>query len=153
MKRSYLLGLLSIFFIAGTVVGVFAVNRLPFVMAEMQNDPYELILLDIDGSPISNFDWGIFRNGESRQFDCNLQYLGSKPGSVTWDSTDLSNEWSIEIWDFSHLKPRLWEANNRIKFTPGETCPLRIILIENDAIPNKDYSFVLNFISLKSGKE
>jgi hypothetical protein len=149
MKKLVQVGLFAITLIIGGVFGLFIPYSLEIASARKpDNFSYECQLQYLDGSSIGDYDWGPFFKGEEKKLDCQIAYLGNATAKITWKTTNLPRGWSIEVWDLSHPKPRLWRNDTSITFQPGKTSKIQVILKEVDAEPEKQENFSLNFISM-----
>jgi len=121
------------------------------VMA-INNNPFELQLQFLDGTPIEHFDWGEFSKGQAKVLQCQLAYLGTLEAKVMWNTTDFPSGWSIGVWDASKAKIKEWPAKNAMKLIPSEILPVRIVLSEVNGVPDQLEAFTLNFLSLSKSK-
>lgn len=112
------------------------------------SDSLELQLQLLDGTPIENFDWGDFSNGQTKQLQCQLVYLGNLKVKVVWNTTGFPLGWGIEVWDASKEKIKDWSPNHAVKLVPGEILHIRIILREVNGIQGQLEAFSLIFMSL-----
>jgi len=154
MKKLSLIGLSVIFFLVGCVFGSLTSRFIvqPVLATESGGVSYEIQLQHLDGTPLSNFDWGDFSKGEAKQLDCQLTYLGDFPAKITWNTTNLPLGWSIDVWDNSQPKPRLWRNGTTVTLVPGRILQVKIVLKANAAVPNQQESFTLNVISMATGR-
>jgi len=154
MKKLSLIGLSVMIFLVGCVFGAL-ISRLvvqPVLATKPGGVSYEIQLQHLDGTPLWNFDWGDFSKGEAKQLDCQLAYLGNFPAKITWNTTNLPLDWSIDIWDNSHPKPRLWRNGTTVTLFPRSILQITIGLKENATVPNQQESFTLNIISIATGR-
>lgn len=154
MKKLHLLGLLTILFTIGTILGTLTPPIIQQAVAKKPTEPsYAIQLQNLNGEPLVDFNWGDFVNGQSKELDCKLEYLGNMPTKVKWNALDLSTDWKLEVWDQSHKKPKQWEQNSIITFLPETIRNITIILTENNATSNHPYSFNLNFETIGNTKK
>lgn len=155
MKKLPLIGLSVMIFLVGCVFGAL-ISRLlvqPVLATKPGGVSYEIQLQHLNGTPFWNFDWGDFSKGEAKQLDCQLAYLGNFSAKITWNTTNLPLGWSIDVWDNSHPKPRLWRNGTTVTFVPGRILQIKIVLKENTAVLNQQESFTLNIISIATGRK
>ncbi len=154
MKKLPLIGLSAMIFLVGCVFGALTSRFIvqPVLATEQGGVSYEIQLQHLDGTPLWNFDWGDFSKGEAKQLDCQLAYLGNFPAKITWNTTNLPLGWSMDIWDNSHPKPRLWRNGTTVTLVPARILQITIVLKENAALPNQQESFTLNIISMATGQ-
>ena len=144
---------LLVVLLIGCVLGGLAVASIQQTLAANPfENSLEVQLQFLDGVPIVNFDWGSFKIGESKQLDCQIAVIGNGAARTVWDTTDFPSDWKIEIWEFSTPISNVWQNNSALTVTPGNPLQIRIFLEEEFALPNQQYSFVLEFLSLETGQ-
>jgi hypothetical protein len=158
LKKKFLVPLLSFCLIVGVAAGIFIAEYFWETSMTMQlvADPYEAYGLQLeyeDGTPITDYDWGNFIPGETKSFNVSLHYLGTIPGNVTWNTTNLPAGWSIAVWSWEvapgspEVPPILWPANGVGTLPPGWLGTIQIDLTEISAIEYQPYSFTLTWWS------
>ncbi len=151
MNRKYLVGLLMIFFIIGTVAGVFIAlvvwNTNMGMVLVYADEAYGLQLEYEDGTPMTDHDWGIFINGETKSLNATLNYTGTVDGNITWNST-IPAGWSLSIWVWPNLEVpagSYWPANGVGTIQTGVWFDIRIDLTEVSATEGVHEVFVLSW--------
>ncbi|MCK4933340.1 hypothetical protein KAS06_01585 [Candidatus Bathyarchaeota archaeon] len=151
MKKSYLVILLAITLGAGTALGAFITRyvwQTNMTMRLTGSLTYDLELRYLNGTPITDYNWGNFSFGETKYFDCNLEYLGNATSYVYWNTTDLPLGWIVDVYDL--YDSWSWTENwmSLSVFYAGETHPLTIYLTAPiGGELNQPLSFTLNFVS------
>ena len=154
MNRRNVIGLLLVFFVIGTVAGVFIAlfvwnTHMEMILVVDSEELYGLRLEYYDGTPMTEYDWGIFSSGETKVQNATLNYTGSVDGNVTWNST-LPAGWSIAIWVWPNIQQpagTYWPANGVGTMPSGATCDIRIELTEAGATEGVPYEFNLRWYS------
>ena len=152
MNRRYLVGLLLVFFVIGTVAGVFIAlvvwnTNMSMVLVVDAENLYGLQLEYEDGTLMNEFDWGIFSEGEKKVQNATVNYTGTVTGNVTWNST-VPAGWSLAIWVWPNLQNPAgiyWPANGVGTLQPGASFDIQIELTEAGATEGIFYDFDLRW--------
>ncbi len=153
VNRRYLVGLLLVFFIIGTVAGVFIalvvwnINMNMILVTDA--DGYGIQLQYEDGTPMTDYDWGLFASGQTKTQNATLNYTGMVAGNVTWNST-VPAGWSLAIWVWPNDQVpdgSYWPENGVGTMPVGAYCDIQIELTEAGAIEQTPYSFDLRWYS------
>jgi hypothetical protein len=152
MKPAYY-GIFTFAIIACFIAGTLLTQPLLHAYAKKPSTgSYEFELRYLDGTLLTDYKWGQFTNGETKEFECELMYLGDMKAQVTWNAINLPEGVEIEVWDLSRRKPKLWDEDKTINLKPGISRDLKILLRNVDAEPGQYQELVLRFISMTPGQ-
>ena len=112
---------------------------------------YEFELRYLDGTLLTDYEWGQFTSVETKEFECRLIYLGDTNAKVTWNAINLPEGVELEVWDLTHKKPTLWDEDETINLKPGKSRDLKILLRNVDAELGQYQNLVLRFTSMTPG--
>ena len=153
MRKPAILGVYAFTIVACFIAGTLLTQSLlPAYAKKPGTGSYEFELRYLDGTLITSHEWGQFTDGEEKEVECTLVYLGDMSAKVTWSTTNLPEGLEIEVWDHSRNKPKLWDEEKTITFSPGVSRVLNILLRNVAAEPGQYQDFVLRFISMTPGQ-
>ncbi len=152
MKKKQLVGLLLVFFVIGTVAGVFIAlviwnTNMSMVLIVDADELYGVHLEYEDGTPMTDYYWGFFSKGEKKVQNATVNYTGTSAGNITWNST-VPEGWSLAIWVWPYPQnPEgiYWPANGVGTVQPGTVIDIQIELTETGAIEGILYEFDLRW--------
>jgi len=105
LKKLYLVALLGIMLAVGAVLGAFVTRYVWQTTMTMRLTgalTYEVEIRHLNGTPITNYNWGDFAYEEEKYLSVNIVYLGNASDAyVYWNTTGLPSGWSVQIWDLA----------------------------------------------------
>jgi len=150
LRKLYLVALLGTMLAVGAVLGAFVTRYVWQTTMTMRLTgalTYEVEIRHLNGTPITNYNWGDFAYEEEKYLSVNIVYLGNASDAyVYWNTTGLPSGWSVQIWDF--LYGWDWAPDTTSYFTTDEIRLLAIYLTAPASGQlNVPLGFILNFVS------